>query len=208
MLSSLTKTLFHKRIVLASSSPRRKEIMETMGIRCETVSPAVDENIPLSNYKSVAEYVEKLALLKAEAAADNLGPQHDYDIIIAADTVVTLYGEIFGKPGNRTEAVETLRRLSGRSHEVLTGVCILAFHPAGKRECAIFHETTVVTMASLDEETITAYVDSGEPMDKAGAYGIQGLGCSLIERIEGDYFNVVGLPCFKLCMHIRELCDR
>ncbi|VDP77115.1 unnamed protein product [Echinostoma caproni] len=193
MLASLNKVIASKRFILASASPRRREIMQTL---------VSDDLLYTGTYRAL--YVIQYHLLWTRIYLC----QSEYDFLISADTVVTLQGEIFGKPHNRTEAIATLERLSGKTHEVLTGVCLFSFCDFGDRKCVTFHEVTAVTMAELDEDTITAYVDSGEPMDKAGAYGIQGLGCSLIKRIEGDYFNVVGLPCYQLCYHIRSLCLR
>ncbi|CAL8084818.1 unnamed protein product [Calicophoron daubneyi] len=208
MLLSLAKTIASKRIVLASSSPRRKEIMEKIGLPCSIHSPSVEENLSISAYSSIPSYVEALARLKAEAAILSLGCAHTYDLLIAADTVVVLNGQIIGKPRDRQDAVEILKRLSGKSHLVITGVCIYCCTSERDSEMDIFHEVTTVKMGEMDTAVIEAYVDSGEPLDKAGAYGIQGQGCSLVERIDGDYYNVVGLPAHKMCVHIRSLCEK
>lgn len=176
------------RIILASNSPRRKELLGQMGITDFKVSaPNVDESV--EEGLSPAQIVEKLSLRKARAAK-KAGPR---DIIIAADTVVALDGTVLGKPRDQEDAFAMLSALSGREHHVYTGVTVLQ----GERSVTE-HEETAVVFRALEPDEIRGYIATGEPMDKAGAYGIQGLGALLVSGIRGDYCNVVGLPVFRL----------
>jgi len=175
-------------LILASQSPRRRALLEQIGLRDFLIHPAKGEERAPDGL-SPAELVEFLSRQKAaEAAAVCPG-----DIIIAADTVVALGGRILGKPRSRAEAVEMLASLSGREHTVYTGVTVRR-----DGEAVTEHEATAVRFRALSPEEIAAYAGSGEPMDKAGAYGIQGLGALLVEGISGDYYNVVGLPVCRL----------
>ena len=176
-------------IILASNSPRRRELLGQMGIeRFHIISPDVDETVAAG--LSPARIVEELSLRKAGAAAKRAGPE---DLIIAADTVVALDGAVLGKPRGGDEAFAMLSALSGREHHVYTGVTVLR----GGR-AVTEHEETAVTFRPLEPGEIRGYIATGEPMDKAGAYGIQGLGALLVSGIRGDYCNVVGLPVFRL----------
>lgn len=175
--------------VLASASPRRKELLEKMGLQFSIVVSEADEST-VSRDIPVNLYVQELALLKASATAKTL-LRNKKALIIAADTIVTLDGEILGKPDGEDGAKKMLSSLSGRTHEVYTGYCVMRISD-GKTVCNSVK--TEVKFKTLTEQKIRSYVESGEPMDKAGAYGIQGLGSMLIEKINGDYFNVVGLP--------------
>ncbi len=175
--------------VLASASPRRKELLEKMGLQFSIVVSEADESA-VSRDIPVNLYVQELALLKASATAKIL-LRNKKALIIAADTIVTLDGEILGKPDGEDGAKKMLSSLSGRTHEVYTGYCIMRISD-GKTVCNSVK--TEVKFKTLTEQKIRSYIESGEPMDKAGAYGIQGLGSMLIEKINGDYFNVVGLP--------------
>lgn len=175
--------------VLASASPRRKELLEKMGLQFSIVVSEADESA-VSRDIPVNLYVQELALLKASATAKML-LRNKKALIIAADTIVTLDGEILGKPDGEDGAKKMLSSLSGRTHEVYTGYCIMRISD-GKTVCNSVK--TEVKFKTLTEQKIRSYIESGEPMDKAGAYGIQGLGSMLIEKINGDYFNVVGLP--------------
>jgi len=185
------------KLILASASPRRAEILHTAGLQFSVLSSAVDETpIPaeLPN-----DLVQRLALAKAElVAARALGPA----IIIAADTVVVLEGAILGKPRTSEDARQMLEKLSGRTHSVLTGVALIRLPDVERRE---FIESTQVHFASISKDEIVKYLSSGEPFDKAGAYAIQGLAGRYIPRIEGCYFNVVGLPLARLCKELAEL---
>lgn len=176
-------------IILASNSPRRRELLERVGIKDFTVAaPNVDESV--EDGLSPAEIVEQLSLRKARAAAKKAGPS---DLIIAADTVVALDGAVLGKPRDKGAAFAMLTALSGREHHVFTGVTVLR-----GEEAATLHEETAVTFRQLTPEEIRGYIATGEPMDKAGAYGIQGIGALLVSGIRGDYCNVMGLPVFRL----------
>ena len=171
------------RLVLASASPRRRELMALAGFDFEVITADVDEVFdPLLE---PCELVMSLAFQKASAVA---GSNPDA-AVIGADTVVVLDGKVLGKPHSEDEAVQMLRELSGNTHEVYTGVCIIKGDKVHK-----FYECTKVTFWQLEDELIAQYVASKDPMDKAGAYGIQGYGCVLIKEIKGDYFSVMGLP--------------
>ena len=176
------------KIILASESPRRKQLLETLGITFICIRPEVVEEIKSGG--SARQTAERLARQKAEAIdmlnADNL--------IIAADTVVFCAGKILGKPNNEEEAYEMLSLLSGKSHEVISAVCL----KKGFNESEVQSEITTVLFRNLSQEEILGYIATGEPFDKAGAYGIQGKGSVLVTRIEGCYFNVVGLPLSRL----------
>ncbi len=176
-------------IILASQSPRRRALLEQMGITDFTVLPARGQE-DMSAELTPEHLVETLALNKgrevaARTAAGNL--------IIAADTVVALHGEVLGKPQDEADAYRMLQLLSGETHAVHTGVAVLW---DGQALCE--HETTLVRFRTLSDREIRAYIATGEPMDKAGAYGIQGRGAVLVEGIQGDYCNVVGLPVCRL----------
>ena len=176
-------------IILASQSPRRKELLGQMGLKgFKIISPDVDETV--EGNLSPDQLVEELSLRKARAVAEEADED---DLIIAADTVVALDGGVLGKPADEREAFGMLSALSGNIHRVYTGVTVLR----GNRSITT-HEETIVTFRDLDPEEIMDYIETGEPMDKAGAYGIQGLGALLVSGIEGDYFNVMGLPVFRL----------
>lgn len=182
-------------IILASNSPRRRELLGQMGIeRFHIISPDVDETVAAG--LSPARIVEELSLRKAGAAAKRAGPE---DLIIAADTVVALDGAVLGKPRSGDEAFAMLSALSGREHHVYTGVTVLR----GGR-AVTEHEETAVTFRPLEPGEIRGYIATGEPMDKAGAYGIQGLGALLVSGIRGDYCSVVGLPVFRLARMLAD----
>jgi nucleoside triphosphate pyrophosphatase len=185
------------RLILASASTRRAEILRDAGYHFTVLSSTVDET-PFAG-ESPNDLVLRLAEAKAElAVARAVGPA----IIIAADTEVVLDGHIFGKPRSSDDARRMLTKLSGRTHAVLTGVCLIRLPDA---ERISFVETTLVTFAPLADEDITRYLATGEPHDKAGAYAIQGYAARYIPRIEGCYFNVVGLPLARLQQALTEL---
>ncbi len=180
--------------ILASSSPRRRELLEQIGLKFSILAADADESVP-DKKTPIRLYVQELAMLKAAACAKKI-LKNKNAVIIAADTVVTLDGEIFGKPRDEEDAGRMLRALSDRTHEVYTGYCVMRIRD-GKTVCSAVK--TDVTFKNLTDEKINRYIASGEPMDKAGAYGIQGIGSMMVSRIEGDYFNVVGLPLSALC---------
>jgi septum formation protein len=182
------------KVILASGSPRRRELLTQADIEYEVCPADIEEN---TNETLPAKVVEDLSRQKAMAvAADHVG-----QIVLAADTVVAFDDKILGKPADEEDAFRMLTELSGRTHQVYTGVTIVAEDGSIKT----FSECTDVTMYENSEEQIRAYIESGEPMDKAGAYGIQGLGAVLVERISGDYNNVVGLPLARV---YRELYNK
>ena len=176
------------KIVLASQSPRRRELLGKMGLEFTTKAPEIDETA-LSGLPA-RQLVEALSREKALHIAQGEDPD---TIVIGSDTVVVLDGEILGKPATPRQAEEMLTALSGRSHEVCTGVTVCQ----GEKVVSQV-EVTQVTFRSLTPEEVRRYVQTGEPMDKAGAYGIQGYGALLVEGIQGDYSSVVGLPVCRL----------
>src|SRR5262249_48750361 len=185
------------KLILASSSPRRAEILANAGLPFSVLSSAVDES-PLPGEKPQA-LVLRLANAKAElAAARAVGPA----AIIAADTVVLINGSILGKPRSADEARQMLQQLSGRTHSVLTGVALIRLPDNQRRQ---FTESTQVDFRPISEEELAAYLATEEPYDKAGAYAIQGLAGRFIPRIEGCYFNVVGLPLSRALSELRAL---
>ncbi|MBO8158790.1 nucleoside triphosphate pyrophosphatase [Thermosyntropha sp.] len=177
------------KIILASESPRRSELLRCIGIDFIKHPASVDEEF--YSHENPEEVVKRLASNKAENVAD----QYSKGIVVAADTVVVLGRKILGKPADENEAHAMLSMLSGKKHQVITGVCV---KDIGKNIKIVEAELTNVYFRTLEEEEIWYYIKTGEPMDKAGAYGIQGLGALLVEKIEGCYFNVVGLPLNRL----------
>ncbi|MGE5380314.1 MAG: Maf family protein [Methylocystaceae bacterium] len=182
-------------IILASASPRRYQLLQQLGLDFLVVPADVNENITAA---SPWELAEELARQKARRVA-SLYPQA---IVIAADTMVVIDGQILGKPGSQDEARSMLNRLSGREHQVITGVSVQC-QTRGYNKTET--ETTRVVFRELQSREIEAYIDSRESFDKAGAYGIQGRGALLVTRIEGCYFNVVGLPLNRLGLMLRDL---
>ena len=187
------------KLILASTSPRRAEILRDAGIAFDVRAPQIEE-ARLPN-EGAEKMVARLAEAKARAATESSGEKNSV-IIIGADTAVELDGEIFGKPRDAADAREMLSYLSGRTHYVVTGIYVLRL-PDGAARSAV--ETTAVTFARLDQKEIDAYVTSGEPLDKAGGYAIQGRAGRYIPRVEGCYFNVVGLPLARLYALLGEL---
>jgi nucleoside triphosphate pyrophosphatase len=181
-------------LVLASASPRRQELLRNAGIAF-AVQPAhiVEDPLPGESAKACAE---RLAREKALAVARH----RPSDVVLGADTVVTINDHLLGKPSDAADAERMLRLLSDRKHQVITGVCLVV-----NGRISVASETTQVTMNELTGKEITDYVASGEPMDKAGAYAIQGIASRWIPRIEGDYFNVVGLPVALVFRMLREV---
>jgi septum formation protein len=180
-------------LVLASASPRRQELLRNAGIPFEVQPAHIPEDaLPEESARACAE---RLAREKALAIAR----QRPGDIVLGADTVVVIDGELLGKPSDATDATRMLRLLSGREHQVITGVCLVA-----DGEPSVASETTVVTVSEITDKDIADYVASGEPMDKAGAYAIQGIASRWIPRIEGDYSNVVGLPVALVWRMLRQ----
>lgn len=179
-------------IVLASGSPRRSEILTNAGMAFVRMVPANVDETPLSG-ELPRDYVERLARDKAESVNAKEG-----QVVLGADTTVVVDGTILGKPSSPADAARMLRLLSGRSHDVITGICLRS-----ARGQIVDAAITGVWFAALSDDEIEAYVASGEPMDKAGAYGIQGLASKFVERIDGCYFNVMGLPIALVRKHLR-----
>ena len=207
------------RIILASASPRRRELLTQIVIEFEVVVSDTEENV---SFTQPARVVEELSVRKAGAVLEALGETEEDVLVIGADTMVALEGEILGKPRSLSDAGEMLGRLSGKTHGVYTGVTVLyrpgnvlkgddhTEHAAASGtvqrliQRKTFHERTDVTFYPLTAEEIAFYLASGDCMDKAGAYGIQGIFARYVERIEGDYNNVVGLPAGRLYQEAKE----
>lgn len=179
------------KIILASASPRRRELLGGLGLRFEVVPASIDESEKAG--ESAVEYVERLGLEKAHAVGDGLKKEQQATLVIAADTIVELDGELLGKPEDPDQAKTMLGRLSGVTHRVHTGVAALLTGCAKPRE-QVAVATTQVSFHPMTPREIDWYVATGEPMDKAGAYGIQNHGGLFVAGLSGSYFNVVGLP--------------
>ncbi len=184
------------KLILASSSPRRSEVLRSAGFEFETLSTNVDESLRAG--ESPEAYVLRLAESKARAAAVRITGEA---LVIGADTTVVIDKLVLGKPGSGEDAKLMLARLSGRTHEVLTGLAVIRL-PGGSER--IQEERTLVTFATMTQKEIEEYVASGEPFDKAGGYAIQGKGGRFVTRVEGCYFNVVGLPLARLYGILRD----
>jgi septum formation protein len=185
------------KLILASASPRRAEILRNAGFTFDVQPARTDES--LRQCERAEDYVRRLAESKAQAIAK---ATKQAAFVVGADTTVLVAGEILGKPSGAADARRMLLALSGRTHEVLTGIAV-ALAPNG--DSATHVESTCVTFLPLSDVEIETYIATREPFDKAGAYGIQGIGGRFISRIEGDYFNVMGLPVARLWQMLREM---
>ena len=186
-------------VILASGSPRRKELLELIGVEFKIITSNKEEIITSTNPEEV---VKELSKMKAEdVAAEVAGPA----IILGADTVVAHKGRILGKPKDKEDAVRMITSFAGDDHQVYTGVCIIRKEADGSVKTISFAEGTKVTVYPMTAREIERYVDSGEPMDKAGAYAIQGLFAPYIKEISGDYYNVVGLPIGRVYQELKKL---
>jgi septum formation protein len=190
-------------LVLASASPRRQELLRNAGIPFVVHATDIAE-VPRER-EAPRAFAERLAREKALAVFRQLSD----DFILGADTIVVVDTQILGKPRDRADAERMLRLLSGRTHQVITGVCLITPQRTVNRKPGtgledVRSETTLVTMDSLTDHDIRSYISTGEPMDKAGAYAIQGMASRWVSRIEGDYFNVVGLPVSLVYKMLRE----
>ncbi len=189
-------------IILASGSPRRREILERLGVRFSVIVSDKEEKI---NNDTPEECVKRLAKMKAEDIFEQLKNDGEDDfLVIGADTVVALDGRILTKPKDAADAARMLKSLSGRSHQVYTGVFV-AVSKNGKRENISFAERSDVFVSELLDSEILKYIATKEPFDKAGGYAIQGLFAPYIERIEGDYYNIVGLPLSRLFRELKKI---
>ena len=189
----------NKKIILASASPRRRELLTKIGLDFEVVVSETEEKITSTE---PAKVVEELSAQKAETVWEKLA--QDNCIVLGADTVVACDGKILGKPVDTENAVEMLRMLQGRGHEVYTGVTIL-YGENGEKKALTFHEKTIVHFCPMTKTQIREYAATGDPMDKAGSYGIQGFCARYIRGIEGDYNNVVGLPVGRVYQELSKL---
>lgn len=185
--------------ILASNSPRRRELLEQVGLRFEVIASHGEEVI---TRQSPHEIVEELSLQKATEVSQKymqsgLMGKNDTIVIIGADTIVAYNGTIMGKPRNEEDAARMLKLLQGKTHQVYTGVTLIIIAPEGKKNIT-FHEKTSVSLYPISSERISDYIATGEPMDKAGAYAIQGRFAAYVKGINGDYNNVVGLPVARL----------
>lgn len=183
-----------KRIILASQSPRRIELLRSVGLEFEIYPPRLEEKM-MPGFTPV-DYVRHNASEKAHWVSKHIS----YDLIIAADTVVTLNGHIFEKPIDNRQATSMLSELSNQTHQVITGFCLLT-----PEDSIVNHEITDVTFYALSDDEIAMYLNSDEPFDKAGAYGIQGFASLFIKKISGCYFNVVGFPLGKFYQNLRSM---
>ncbi len=183
------------KLILASASPRRREILALSGLPFEVRAGSGEEQ---AHGTDPEEIVKELS---AGKAAEALKGAEDGDIVIGADTVVSLFGAVLGKPKDEADARSMLRRLQGRAHQVYTGVTVWR---KGTGKICTFAERTTVHVGSMSDREIREYIETGEPMDKAGAYGIQGRFAVYVQRIEGDYQNVVGLPLARLYGYLKE----
>ena len=186
-------------IILASGSPRRREILSDLGAEIKIITADVDES---SNESDPERLAEALAIKKGQAVYKKLISEASSDAslpIISADTVVFCDGEILGKPNDRADAENMLRRLSGKKHTVYTGVCVM-----DGEKCERLVSAAEVEFYPLDDALIEWYLDTNEPYDKAGAYGIQGKGSVLVKKIDGDYFTVMGLPCAEVFRALKK----
>ncbi len=191
-----------KRIILGSASPRRRELLSQIGVEF-TVRVSEKEEIYKSNIPE--EIVKELSLMKAENIASEIDGNIEDTVVIGADTIVALDHEILGKPADEEDAVRMLTRLQGRGHQVYTGVAVLDFGSDGEKNVINYSVETNVYVNAMTDDEIRDYVATKDPMDKAGAYGIQGRFAAYIDRIDGDYYNVVGLPVSRVYQTLKEI---
>jgi septum formation protein len=188
------------KLVLASASPRRQELIAILGLPVQIIPSRVQEDT--SDHWSPSQIVEGLSKRKADAVKDKLSESTDFSsIVVGSDTIVVLNGKVMGKPRDASEAEQMLQELAGEVHEVYTGITCIRISDA---KTVTSHRVTKVRMRNLSSTQISRYVSTGESMDMAGAYGIQGIGSLLIESIDGCYFNVVGLPLSLLAVILEQ----
>jgi len=185
-------------VILASGSPRRKELLEQIGVEFKVIISNKEEIITSTNPEEV---VKELSMMKAEDVAEGItGPA----IVLGADTVVAHKGQILGKPKDKADAIRMISSFAGDDHHVYTGVCIIRKETDGSVKKISFAEGTKVTVYPMTMQEIERYVESGEPMDKAGAYAIQGLFAPYVKEISGDYYNIVGFPIAGIYQRLKE----
>ena len=193
-----------KHLILASGSPRRRELMSQVGLDFTVVTSDADENI---KEMEPEDYVRELSSIKAQSVLEQYADKDNSVIVIGADTIVYHKGEILTKPKDEEDAFRILKSLEGQIHQVYTGVTVILCQEAGSYAGSTFSEKTDVEVYDMEDGEIAAYVSTGEPLDKAGAYGIQGSFAAYIRGIHGDYTNVVGLPLGRLCHEIKKLLE-
>ncbi|XP_014473835.1 PREDICTED: maf-like protein CTC_02076 [Dinoponera quadriceps] len=201
MLESTIQALASGRVILASGSPRRHDIMRYLRINADIVPSLYDENLDRSKYNNHWEYVQDIAKYKVlevyeRLKADSVPPS----LIIGADTMVTMGDTIYGKPQNEAEAFQMLSSLANKQHVVYTGVCLKT--PKSQIQ---FYESAKVKFGDISEKQIREYIKTGDSMDKAGGYGLQGMGGCLIEKIDGDYYTITGLPLYSLSRRLNQM---
>ena len=187
-----------KKLILASNSPRRRELLEQIGVEFEVIPSNAEEKV---TKQEPSEVVEELSRQKAEDIAASV----EDGIVLGADTVVCQDGQIMGKPKDEADAKQMLQKLQGEEHSVYTGVTILVKENGAVQHVQTFSQETKVYVYEMTDEEIDRYIATGEPMDKAGAYGIQGRFAAYVDGIEGDYNNVVGLPVSAVWQELKEL---
>lgn len=186
-----------RRLILASASPRRQELLQDLSYPFDIVAANCEEYFDHS--LPIASAIEQIARQKALTVWE----QHPEAVVLGADTMVCFKDQMMGKPENREDAYRMLKQLSGKTHTVVSGVAIV-----WKGKAELFHEKTSVTFYELEEELLERYLDSGEPYDKAGAYGIQGMGKLFVRELHGDYFNVMGLPIAAVYRHLKAYLEK
>ena len=195
-----------KKIVLASASPRRRELLSQVGVTFEVMPADGEERITSTEPSKVVEELSyQKAMFTAKALEKQNGHVPEGFAVIGADTIVSYEGRILGKPSGKEDAVQMLRMLQGNTHQVYTGVAMLVYGEDGEAKEICHAERTEVFVHEMSDDEIRNYIASGEPMDKAGAYGIQGKAAAFIEKIEGDYNNVVGLPIARIYQELKQL---
>ncbi|EFN85032.1 uncharacterized protein LOC105182700 [Harpegnathos saltator] len=201
MLESTIQALASGRVILASGSPRRHDIMRHLRINAEVIPSLYDENLDRSKYNNHGDYVQDIAKYKVlevyeRLKTDALPPS----LIIGADTMVTMNDVVYGKPQNETEAFQMLSSLANKEHVVYTGVYLKT-----SKSQVQFYESAKVKFGDISEKQIREYIKTGDPMDKAGGYGLQGMGGCLIEKIDGDYYTITGLPLYSLSRRLNQM---
>ena len=208
MLEPLRHILDKSTIVLASQSPRRKQILTNLGLNLVIKPSHAEENLDKSLYVGKPfEYTKDTAALKTDAVFQEV--DHEYEnqnlLVIGTDTVVTYQGTIYEKPRDKDDAFRILSTLNNTSHSVFSGIKMIWRTAGGVKKNVSFYEETKVKFANVSDEVLKSYIETGDPMDKAGGYGIQGIGGNLIEGIQGDYFNVMGFPVHRFSVKLTEL---